>query len=111
MHDWFLVLMIDIPLIVATEIQNIQVAEDDVCREMDISLHMIFPRLFTSPSVGSTNFKVEFEVNLIVLLEDGYQITGLVVMIFFFSFFFEICCDIALFFDRKIMYSDEERNR
>lgn len=59
----------------ATEIQNIQLADGDVCRGMEIPIHMIFPRLFTCPTLRSRSFKVEFEVNLVILLEDGYQIT------------------------------------
>ena len=61
--------------LVATEIQNIQLADGDVCRGMEIPIHMIFPRLFTCPTLRSRSFKVEFEVNLVILLEDGYQIT------------------------------------
>jgi len=60
---------------IATEIQNIQVAEGDVCRGLTIPLHMIFPRLFTCPTLASKNFKVEFEINVVVLLQDGYLIT------------------------------------
>ena len=36
---------------------------------------MVFPRLFTCPTVVSEDFKVEFEVNLIVIFGDGYMIT------------------------------------
>mmetsp|Transcript_39564 Transcript_39564/g.70970 ORF Transcript_39564/g.70970 Transcript_39564/m.70970 type:complete len:313 (-) Transcript_39564:579-1517(-) len=54
----------------ATEIQNIQIAEGDVCRGVDIPLHMVFPRCFTCPTLIASNFKVEFEVNVIVILED-----------------------------------------
>ena len=42
----------------ATEIQNIQIAEGDVCRNMSIPLYMIFPRLFTCPTLATDNFKV-----------------------------------------------------
>ena len=58
-----------------TEIQNIQIAEGDVCRGMEIPIYMVFPRLFTCPTVASSNFKVEFEINVVVLLADGYLIT------------------------------------
>lgn len=58
-----------------TEIQNIQIAEGDVCRGLTIPIYMVFPRLFTCPTVGSNNFKVEFEINIVVLLADGYLIT------------------------------------
>ena len=42
----------------ATEIQNIQLAEGDVCRGLPIPIHMIFPRLFTCPTLATNNFKV-----------------------------------------------------
>ena len=58
-----------------TEIQNIQVAEGDVARGIPIRLHMIFPRLFTCPSVAAKTFKVEFEVNIVVMFEDNHLIT------------------------------------
>lgn len=47
----------------ATEIQNIQVAEGDVCRGLAIPLHMIFPRLFSCPTIAQRTFKIEFELN------------------------------------------------
>ena len=59
----------------STEIQNIQVAEGDVARGIPIRLHMVFPRMFTCPSVASRTFKVEFEVNIVVMLEDNHVIT------------------------------------
>lgn len=36
---------------------------------------MIFPRLFTAPTVAAKTFKIEFEINLVVLLSDGHLIT------------------------------------
>uniref|UniRef100_A0A674KGN1 Vacuolar protein sorting-associated protein 26C n=3 Tax=Emydidae TaxID=8476 RepID=A0A674KGN1_9SAUR len=59
----------------ATEIQNIQIADGDVCRSLSIPIYMIFPRLFTCPTLETTNFKVEFEVNIVVLLHDDHLIT------------------------------------
>uniref|UniRef100_A0A098LZC2 Vacuolar protein sorting-associated protein 26C n=1 Tax=Hypsiglena sp. JMG-2014 TaxID=1550645 RepID=A0A098LZC2_9SAUR len=59
----------------ATEIQNIQIADGDVCRNLPIPIHMVFPRLFTCPTLETTNFKVEFEVNIVVLLHDDHLIT------------------------------------
>ena len=40
-----------------------------------IPLYMIFPRLFTCPTMLTELFKVEFEVNLIVVFADGYMVT------------------------------------
>ncbi|XP_068126524.1 vacuolar protein sorting-associated protein 26C isoform X2 [Hyperolius riggenbachi] len=59
----------------ATEIQNIQIAEGDVCRGLPIPIYMVFPRLFTCPTLETTNFKIEFEVNIVVILQDDHLIT------------------------------------
>eukprot|EP01097_Dermamoeba_algensis_P011115 TRINITY_DN8483_c0_g1_i1.p1 TRINITY_DN8483_c0_g1~~TRINITY_DN8483_c0_g1_i1.p1 ORF type:complete len:302 (-),score=62.62 TRINITY_DN8483_c0_g1_i1:236-1141(-) len=59
----------------ATEIQNIQIGEGNVCRSFPLQLYMIFPRLFTCPTIAAKTFKIEFEVNLVILLSDGYLIT------------------------------------
>ncbi|XP_060588830.1 vacuolar protein sorting-associated protein 26C-like, partial [Ruditapes philippinarum] len=50
----------------ATEIQNIQIADGDVMRGIHIPIFMIFPRLFTCPTLTTNNFKVEFEVNVVI---------------------------------------------
>lgn len=59
----------------ATEIQNIQIGEGDVCRNVSIPIYMIFPRLFTCPSLNTNNFKIEFEVNIIVVFQDDHLVT------------------------------------
>ncbi|XP_078464428.1 vacuolar protein sorting-associated protein 26C isoform X3 [Lampetra fluviatilis] len=59
----------------ATEIQNLQIAEGDVCRGVAIPIHMVFPRLFTCPTLQTTNFKIEFEVNIVIILQDDHLIT------------------------------------
>ncbi|EQB78475.1 hypothetical protein CB1_000995001 [Camelus ferus] len=59
----------------ATEIQNIQIADGDVCRSLSVPIYMVFPRLFTCPTLETTNFKVEFEVNIVVLLHPDHLIT------------------------------------
>uniref|UniRef100_G3QCH0 Vacuolar protein sorting-associated protein 26C n=1 Tax=Gasterosteus aculeatus aculeatus TaxID=481459 RepID=G3QCH0_GASAC len=59
----------------ATEIQNIQIAEGDVCHGLPIPVYMVFPRLFTCPTLETTNFKVEFEVNVVIVLHDDHLIT------------------------------------
>eukprot|EP01100_Stratorugosa_tubuloviscum_P012304 TRINITY_DN57_c0_g2_i1.p2 TRINITY_DN57_c0_g2~~TRINITY_DN57_c0_g2_i1.p2 ORF type:complete len:296 (-),score=146.10 TRINITY_DN57_c0_g2_i1:1344-2231(-) len=55
----------------ATEIQNIQIGDGDIPRGIAIPIYMIFPRLFTCPSIATRTFKIEFEVNLIIMFEDG----------------------------------------
>lgn len=59
----------------ATEIQNLQLADGNPIKNQPIPIFMIFPRLFTCPSLLAPNFRVDFEVNLIVLFEDSHQIT------------------------------------
>lgn len=59
----------------ATEIQNIQIGEGDVCRGIDIPIYMVFPRLFTCPTLITNNFKIEFEVNIVVVFEDDHLMT------------------------------------
>uniref|UniRef100_A0A3B3I9H6 VPS26 endosomal protein sorting factor C n=1 Tax=Oryzias latipes TaxID=8090 RepID=A0A3B3I9H6_ORYLA len=59
----------------ATEIQNIQIAEGDVCHGLSIPIYMVFPRLFTCPTLETTNFKVEFEINIVIVLHDDHLIT------------------------------------
>jgi hypothetical protein len=41
-----------------TEIQNVQIGEGDVLRGIQIPIYMIFPRLFTCPTLLTTNFKI-----------------------------------------------------
>uniref|UniRef100_A0A0K8TF21 Vacuolar protein sorting-associated protein 26C n=1 Tax=Lygus hesperus TaxID=30085 RepID=A0A0K8TF21_LYGHE len=41
-----------------TEIQNIQIGEGNVASGIAIPIYMIFPRLFTCPSLATNNFKV-----------------------------------------------------
>jgi len=59
----------------ATEIQNIQIADGNVVRGLAIPIYMIFPRLFTSSTLISKHFRVEFEVNLIILFADNHMVT------------------------------------
>uniref|UniRef100_A0A1B6DYZ5 Vacuolar protein sorting-associated protein 26C n=1 Tax=Clastoptera arizonana TaxID=38151 RepID=A0A1B6DYZ5_9HEMI len=42
----------------ATEIQNIQIGEGNIARGLPIPIYMIFPRLFTCPTLITSNFKV-----------------------------------------------------
>ena len=58
-----------------TEIQNIQIADGDVCRGSTIPIFMIFPRLFTCPTLTTSTFKVEFEVNIVIVFQDDHLVT------------------------------------
>lgn len=51
-------LFINIIYFTATEIQNIQIGEGNVCTNLPIPIYMIFPRLFTCPTLSTSNFKV-----------------------------------------------------
>jgi len=59
----------------ATEIQNIQIGEGDVPHNIAIPIYMIFPRLFTCPTLVTPNFKIEFEINLVIIFENDYLVT------------------------------------
>lgn len=60
----------------ATEIQNLQICDGNVCPKLHIPIYMTFPRLFTCPSLQTRNFKINFELNLSILfLKDDYFIT------------------------------------
>ncbi|XP_054275306.1 vacuolar protein sorting-associated protein 26C-like [Macrosteles quadrilineatus] len=59
----------------ATEIQNIQIGEGNVARGIHIPIYMIFPRLFTCPTLSTSNFKVEFEVNIVIIFENDHLVT------------------------------------
>mmetsp|Transcript_73206 Transcript_73206/g.89846 ORF Transcript_73206/g.89846 Transcript_73206/m.89846 type:complete len:303 (-) Transcript_73206:60-968(-) len=59
----------------ATEVQNIQIADGNVCHNLSIPIYMIFPRLFTCVTTSSKSFKVEFEVNVVVLFKDTHMLT------------------------------------
>ena len=58
-----------------TEIQNIQIADGDVCKGTVIPLYMVFPRLFTCPTLSTSNFKIEFEVNIVIIFHDDNLVT------------------------------------
>lgn len=58
-----------------TEIQNIQIADGDVCHGLSIPIFMIFPRLFTCPSLSTPNFKIDFEISIVVLLVGDLMLT------------------------------------
>lgn len=59
----------------ATEIQLLQIGEGNICRGLVVPMYMVFPRLFSCPTVRTSRFKIEFEINLLVVLGDGHLIT------------------------------------
>ncbi|XP_050517243.1 vacuolar protein sorting-associated protein 26C isoform X1 [Diabrotica virgifera virgifera] len=60
----------------ATEIQNIQIGDGDVPHHIPIPIYMVFPRLFTCPTLITTNFKVEFEINLVIVFQGDHLVTN-----------------------------------
>jgi hypothetical protein len=59
----------------ATEIQNIQVADGDAIRDTEIPLYMLFPKIYSCSTTVHRKFKVEFQVNVIVIFVGGFQLT------------------------------------
>ncbi|KAG7173460.1 Vacuolar protein sorting-associated protein 26C-like, partial [Homarus americanus] len=58
----------------ASEIQNIQIAEGDVCRGVAIPLYMVFPRLFTCSTTEAPSFKIEFELNVVIIFDNDHLV-------------------------------------
>lgn len=59
-----------------TEIQNIQIGDGNIPPKIRIPIYMIFPRLFTCPTLIETNFKIEFEMNIVILFENDHLVTN-----------------------------------
>ncbi|XP_044762605.1 vacuolar protein sorting-associated protein 26C isoform X2 [Coccinella septempunctata] len=60
----------------STEIQNIQIGDGDLPLNTKIPIYMIFPRLFTCPTLVEHNFKIEFEINIVIIFENDHHITN-----------------------------------
>ncbi|ALC45131.1 CG4074 [Drosophila busckii] len=54
----------------ATEVQTIQIADGNVMPKLEIPIYMVLPRLFTCPTLLTKNFKIEFELNLVVVFKE-----------------------------------------
>ena len=59
----------------ATEIQTIQIVSGQNGEDWKIPIYMLFPRLFTCPTVNIKAFKIEFEVNIIINFDAGHVVT------------------------------------
>mmetsp|Transcript_1824 Transcript_1824/g.2336 ORF Transcript_1824/g.2336 Transcript_1824/m.2336 type:complete len:316 (-) Transcript_1824:309-1256(-) len=59
----------------ATEIQNIQIADGDIPHGTTLPIYFVFPRLFSCCSITSSLYKVEFEVNLLVIFNNNFMVT------------------------------------
>lgn len=60
---------------VGSEIQNIEIGCGDVIHDISIPIYMIFPRLFSCPTLETINFKIEFEVNVAITFSNDVVIT------------------------------------
>jgi hypothetical protein len=58
-----------------SEIQNLQIGDGDVNRDVEIPLFMIFPRFFSCATIETKIAKATFEMNLILVLVNGLVIT------------------------------------
>jgi hypothetical protein len=58
-----------------SEIQNLQIGDGDVIKNIEIPLFMIFPRFFACATLENKITKLNFEMNIIVVLNNGFVIT------------------------------------
>ncbi|XP_001985284.2 vacuolar protein sorting-associated protein 26C [Drosophila grimshawi] len=58
----------------ATEVQTIQIVDGNVMPKLEIPIYMVLPRLFTCPTLLTKNFKIEFELNLVVLFKEDHSV-------------------------------------
>ena len=56
----------------ATEVQNIQVADGDCINDIEIPCYMLFPKIYSCATCEHKQFKIEFQVNIIVIFFNGY---------------------------------------
>jgi hypothetical protein len=59
----------------ATEVQILQIVDGDVPRNVAIPMYLVFPRLYSCPTIVSSAFNVEFEINLIITFVNGFTVT------------------------------------
>ena len=65
----------------ASEVQNIQIGDGDVCRNVLVPIYMIFPRLFTCPSLSTPAFKIS-EKTLLMAKINKFTKTRKVMFVF-----------------------------
>ncbi|KAL0205260.1 hypothetical protein P9112_000567 [Eukaryota sp. TZLM1-RC] len=59
----------------STEIMNIQIAHDDPPKKVEIPLFLLFPKLFVCTSTEGEGFRIQFQLNLTVTLENNLYIS------------------------------------
>ena len=57
-----------------SEIQNLQIGEGDVIRNLEIPIFMTFPRGFCCANLETKDASISFEMNLIIVLVNGVVI-------------------------------------
>jgi len=62
-------------LIEATEVQNVQIADGNVIKYLELLIHMVLPRFYSCPSFSYKEFTVNFEMNLIFIFTNGFKVT------------------------------------
>ena len=55
-----------------TEVQNIQIADGNVIPDLEIPMYMLFPKIYSCATIHHAKFKIEFEINLIVIFLNGF---------------------------------------
>ena len=58
----------------ATEVQKLQIVDGNIVKNCFVPIYMHFPRLFTCASLITKNFKIEFELNLIITFEGSFVV-------------------------------------
>lgn len=58
-----------------SEIQNLQIGDGEVLYDTEISLNMLFPRHFCCAAVETKVAKLTFDINVILVLVNGFVIT------------------------------------
>lgn len=58
----------------ATEVQKLQIVDGNIIQNSYVPIYMLFPRLFTCSTLITTNFKIEFELNLIISFEGNFLV-------------------------------------
>lgn len=59
----------------SSEIQNIEIGNGDVPHKLAVPIYMVLPRLFSCPTLETTNFKVEFELNIAIMFTNDVVVT------------------------------------
>jgi hypothetical protein len=57
-----------------SEVQNTEIVTGDVCRQFAVPIYLLFPRLYSCPTVHTSIFRIEFAVNVIVKLANGVML-------------------------------------